>query len=426
MIVCDKKALFYQPVIWVFELIKKAYGIDLIYDPKFVVDIGVDDDSQIQISNAFYVDLIQNGIYDHRHYFNDSPLILVDGARGKAIPDYISSIFYLVNGFQEYQLSKTHMDNYGRLDFKHSLQSRFDVLRKDLVKEYVQMLLFNIDPSLTIPAQKSRIFVSHDIDSVYGSLKYDGLWALKKGNLSEMMKVIIQTVLQNPPWFNIDAIAKLEDELDIKACYYWIVQNGRSKEGIKNGDYRFAQEKIQKQYHTAFQLGNEMGIHKSTLNSTVQEELSEIKNATSCRYHFLKIKNPSSFMEMEESGIQSDSSIGFPYVMGFKNSFGMPYYPYGLEKKDSINVLEIPLHIMDGMFGIQDKKSCENAFLEITQFIEANSTNAIISILWHNSEMTNFAYQWSFKCYKKLLHYFVDCSFETVLPSQLVNEYETA
>jgi len=128
---------------------------------------------------------------------------------------------------------------------------------------------------------------------------------------------------------------------------------------------------------------------------------------------------------MEASEITSDSSIGYPYNMGFKNSFGMPYYPYSIDLNKEVNVLEIPLQIMDGMFDITTKDSGEEAFAKITDFIEANGSNAIISILWHNSEMTNFAYRWSFNCYKKILQYLADMNFETVLPSQLVNEYES-
>ena len=78
------------------------------------------------------------------------------------------------------------------------------------------------------------------------------------------------------------------------------------------------------------------------------------------------------------------------------------------------------------MFEIKDDASRQSAYSKITDFIEANDTNAIISILWHNSEMTNFAYKWSFDCYKKLLHYFLDKDLETVLPSQLIKEYESA
>ena len=420
MITCDEKALYYRPVLWVFDLIKRAYTIDVVNATEFTIKIGSGKDHQIQVLGSFYKDLLQDHKFVSEHYFKDSPLIfLEDGS-----PDYLSTIFYLVNGFQEFNLPMDIKDKYGRLYYKSSLQSRFDMLKKDLVKEYIQKLLFQIDNSLKIPLKKSRIFVSHDIDSVFGSLKYDGLWALKNGNLLSMMQIITRTLLLNPPWFNIDKIAKLEDEHDIKACYYWIVQNGRDSNRIKNGDYSIRNRKIQTQMEVVKSFGNEVGLHKSTMSTTFEDERGMLAEVKSNRFHFLKINNPDSFTEMEKSGITSDSSIGFPYSMGFKNSFGMPYYPYDIVKNEKVNVLEIPLQIMDGMFEITNQRSGRIAYEKITDFIEKNNTNAIISILWHNSEMTDFAYRWSFDCYKRLLQYFVDSDFETVLPSQLVKEYE--
>ena len=422
MISCDENALFFGPVSWVFELIKKAYQIDVVGDPNINLHIGIEPHDDLQVSSFFYEELIHHRKFAYQNYLTTKPIVTLENGK----PDYLSSIFYLVNGFQEYYLSSNQKDKYGRLDYKHSLQYEFGVLEEDLVKGYVQKLLYQIDPRLEIPKRKSRICLSHDIDSVYGSLKYDGLWALKNGKFVQMMKVIAQTVLLDPPWFNIDKVAKLESEYDIKACYYWIVQNGRSADGIKNGDYSIENKKIQRQMEYARSLHNEMGLHKSTLDTNFRQELDAKMNLQSNRFHFLKIDNPDSFKEIEQSGIKSDSSIGFPYAPGFKNNFGMPYYPYDIERKGKINVLEIPLQIMDGMFDITDSVSFENAYKKITTFMDANEYNAIISILWHNSEMTEFAYQWSFKCYKKLLQFFVDRKFETVLPSQLVNEYESA
>ncbi len=422
MISCNKKALFFGPVMWVFELIKKAYKVDLIDDYRYNVKIGADQEDHIQVSNSFYEDLIVDRKYEFQNYFNNAPIIILPDGR----PDFISSIFYLVNGFQEYNLNDNQKDKYGRLDYRQSLQYKFDVLRKDLVKDYIQKLLFQIDRNLKLPENKSGIFVSHDIDSIYGSLKHDGLWALKNGNISQMMKIILQTLLKNPPWFNIDKIASLENEYDIKACYYWIVQNGRDANGIRNGDYKIGNRDIQRELKYVRALNNEVGLHKSSMKTSFENECKAIPGVKSNRFHFLKINNPNSFIEMNKSGIQSDSSIGFPYNMGFKNNFGMPYYPYDIEKGEKVKVLEIPLQIMDGMFDIKDRQSGQKAFSSITDFVDANKTNAIISILWHNSEMTNFAYKWSFECYKNLLQYFVDMDFETVLPSQLVNEYESA
>lgn len=420
MISCDESAIFYSPVMWVFELVKLAYGIDIIGDRSIIVDIGDEEKNQIVLSNTFYQDLLINKKYEFDHYFEKSPLITTELGR----PDYISTIFYMVNGFQEYNLPEFRKDKFGRLDYTKSYQNKFDILEKDLVKTYVKKLLFQIDKSIRLPELKSKIFISHDIDSVYGSLKYDGLYALKNGHLGEMMNVIWQTVFLNPPWFNIDKVANLNNEYNVKACYYWIVENGRSIEGIKNGDYTIKNKKIQAQLQYVQSFRNEVGLHKSTMDIDFGKEMSNLPSVKSNRFHFLKISNPKSFIEMERHGIQSDSSIGFPYHMGFKNNFGMPFYPYDIERNRKINVLEIPLQIMDGMFNIIDAKSKEVAYGRIVDFIEANMTDSIISILWHNSELTNFTYKWSFDCYEKLLRYFIENKFETVLPSQLVEAYE--
>lgn len=422
MIICDKNALYYGPVLWVFELIKQSYGIDLISDPSHRITIGPDAQNSICVNESFYVSLLKQKVYDEAYYFDIAPLIKNENGS----PDYLSTIFYLVNGFQEYNLDDEKIDKYGRLDYKHSLQNRFSILENNIVQEYIQKLLFQVDPHLKIPLKKSRIFLSHDIDSVYGSLKYDSIWALKTGDILSMLKVIGQTAMKNPPWFNMDKVAKLESDHDVKACYYWIVQNGRGAHGEKNGDYSIFNQKIQQQMSYVEAKGNEIGLHKSSMNTSFNEEKKKLDTSVlSNRFHFLKIDNPNSFSEMESCGIQSDSSIGFPYKMGFKNSFGLPYFPFDISKNKKFDVLEVPLHIMDGMFEITNEETSEKAYHRITQFIEQNSTNSIISILWHNSEMTNFAYKWSFHCYKRILQYIISNNYDTVLPSQLVKEYQT-
>lgn len=422
MISCDSNELYYGPVMWVFELIQKAYGIGIVVDERFHVSIGHLESHDIQVSADFYTSLLHQNKYGYEDYFKDSAVVLLDDGR----PDFISTIFYLVNGFQEYGTMEDRMDKYGRLDFQSSFQHRYDVLEQDLVKSYVAQLLQQISSELQLPQKKSRIFLSHDIDSVYGSLKYDGFWAAKKVDIRAMLKVVFQTVLRRPPWFNIDKVANLNDEWGVRSCYYWIVQNGRDHHGIKNGDYDFRKEDIQAMVGHVKHLGNEVGLHKSTMNSTFEMELRSIRSARSNRFHFLKIDNPESYDKMEASGIESDSSIGFAYHMGFKNNFGMPYYPYDIKRGKRYEVLEIPLQVMDGMFDIKDEESGNRAFQRITNFIENNRTDAIISILWHNSELTDFAYKWSFECYKRLLSYFYEEKFETVLPSQLVEEYKDA
>ena len=421
MIICDKKMLYYKPVMWVFQLIKRAYQIDLISNNQYQIKVGHSDDCDIHLDVHFYEDLFKKKIFKSDHHFH-APNPNISLHNGKI--DYISTIFYLVNCVQEYGANGNQLDKYGRFSVERSLQKKYDILEIDHVKLLITQLLKSISPALSLPQKKSRIFVSHDIDSVYGSLNYDGLAALKKGDIGQMLRVIKDTVVSNPAWFNIDKVAKLENEYDIKACYYWIVSNGRSSEGIKNGDYTINDDKIKEQKAYVESLGNECGLHKSTMPTNLSQERKRLNNTVHNRYHFIKMRIPQCWSDLQANGIKTDASLGFPYKMGFRNSFGLPFKPFCLHRQREIDILEIPFHIMDGMFDIIDKNTSDIAFDDIVNFIESNNTDALLSILWHNSEMTEYAYKSSFKCYKRLLSYFYESKYETVLPSQLLVELE--
>ena len=60
MISCNDKTMFYGPVMWVFELISKAYGIDIIGDKSFNVDIGIEENDHIIVSKSFFHDIIEH------------------------------------------------------------------------------------------------------------------------------------------------------------------------------------------------------------------------------------------------------------------------------------------------------------------------------------------------------------------------------
>lgn len=421
MIICNQNMLYYEPVMWVFRLIKRAYGVDLITNSQYTITVGPDENNTIRIDPHVYHDLFESKIYNSHHFFKSTtPEIRMSNGQ----IDYISTIFYFVNCIQEYSKPINELDKYGRFPFHNSIQDRYKILEKDHVRLLIEQLLYRIDTKLSLPSSKSRIFVSHDIDSVYGSLKFDGLNALKTGNIGQMLGVIRDTVLLKPAWFNMDKVASLENEYDIKACYYWIVSNGRSVDQIKNGDYDINAKKIQIQKSYLESLGNISGLHKSTMETTFTDERSKIDNTIHNRYHFLKMNVPQCWSDLQAHGIKTDASLSYSNNMGFRNSFGLPFKPFCLHRKREIDILEIPLNIMDGMFDIKDKKSSDLAFDKITNFIESNAADSVLSILWHNSELTDYTYSSSFSCYKKLLVYFYDSGYESVLPSQLLEEYK--
>ena len=73
--------------------------------------------------------------------------------------------------------------------------------------------LFNLNDKLNFnqqPKYKSRIFLSHDIDTIYGSILQDSLFNIKKLRPDLVLKVMLFNLFSNPAWLNIDRIMKIE------------------------------------------------------------------------------------------------------------------------------------------------------------------------------------------------------------------------
>ena len=75
MISCDENELFIGPVNWVFELVKKAYGIDIVGDRSFVVKVGNNEGEQIRLSKIFYKKTKRTILYQGCLSFNNYVII---------------------------------------------------------------------------------------------------------------------------------------------------------------------------------------------------------------------------------------------------------------------------------------------------------------------------------------------------------------
>lgn len=415
---------FRNQVKWTLNLIAKdqSFSYVLVDSTDADLRISLAPESDVQISEDLFNGIKQKK-FDANLYFSNE--LIIRNKQGNE--DYLSTIFYLVNAFQEYQLEDHKKDHYGRFPFKQSVQYRFDIVEKNYVGELIARFMQS-HPSLKklVPKElsKSQIFLSHDIDSLYGSLYFDGKWALKHLNVGKMATIIWETVLRKPAWFNIDKIMNMHSLYDMKSTFFWILQQGKDQHGIKNGDYNIKSPKIINQINKIKDKGFQLGMHKSTMNTSFQQEKDNLPiPLKSNRYHFLKFNLPDAWEALETSKLKLDASLGFAECMGFRNSYGKPFQPYNLETNAAYSFLELPLHVMDGSFvyyqGIRDASVLNS----IIQFIEKNKYNNVLSILWHNNELSEYFYKDMFENYKKLLAYLYEEKFETVQEDQLIKEY---
>lgn len=380
-------------------------------------DQATDDTVTIGFSNECLFPLAE-GLHQNIYQLQLNSSGYVERSNGQ--PDFITTVFYLVNSIQEY--SHSHLDELGRFQYKESYQYKLGNVKSNLV----QQCFDEISKKIQVPVRcvPTRFFLTHDIDMVHGALLEDGFHVIKKGRFDLFFKFLFNVALHKPDWLNIDKILKLESEYDCKSVFYWIVNKGIINARERNADYDFRSKKIQNAFALVSQYGNENGIHKSISAETFDEEIAKFGSLpVGNRYHYLKFNLPDGYKKIEAANLKLDASLGFAEEIGFRNNYGLPFQPYHLEERRPFNFIEVPLHIMDRTFYQYKKSDLITAEKEIFEFFEKNKFNCVLSILWHNNFFTDYKFNGYRALYKKILLYIKENQLQTLRQQEIVDQY---
>lgn len=330
------------------------------------------------------------------------------------------NIILLINGFEEYHSTK--LDAYGRLPFTASFPNNHGILQENIVHRMIVQFLGKYNK--TIVEKSSKIIISHDIDTLHSGFIYEFYRGMRTLDIPLIFRVLFAFATKKSLWWNLDEIIELLDKYDFKSIFYFIVENGRSADRIKNADYDISNPRIQEFIKSSINNGFEIGLHKSSLESTLDEEKSKMGNyCSSNRHHYLRYTIPDLYRVLDQSKFKTDCSLAFPYHMGFRNGYGLPFQPLDLNTGETMDILEIPFQIMDRMFDCQNTDDATRSSNEIIDFLDHNRYNAILGILWHNTDMNEVATKYSFEVFKRVLKYLHETDFETTTPSQVYKEY---
>jgi hypothetical protein len=364
-------------------------------------------------------DLSSESISKKAFRFNDEGVILSANRE-----DELLTAFYLINCLQEY--NSTALDAIGRFEYESSYQKKFNKTEINFATTLLERYFSRHLPKVMKNRlrEKSSFFLSHDVDSLYGAFLQDGLAALKHGRLDIIARLILNTFILKPDWFNIDKIIKIESEYDLRSTYFWIVKKGRVNKVLTNADYDIRSKKLQETLALVQGKGNCIGLHKSVSNESFDTEVHKLnKHVVVNRNHYLKFTLPDHFKTIEASPIKIECSLGFAEHYGFRNSLAIPFVPFNCETGKPHTFLEVPLNVMDGTFQKYMKLSPQETTKSIIGFIEKNNTNSVISVLWHNHFFSSYRFRGYFEPYKDLLNYIKENGYNAMSPGQLFNKY---
>lgn len=400
-------------LIYLFKImgLNKKYEFDIrVYNKDIFPSIGLAETNTIQISETFIKSHLNAAQLGENGFFK-----LENGK-----PDYIGTAFFMLTSLQEH--NDKNPDGLGRFKFANSYQNRYSNTKKNIVQYCFDQLAQQL--GISTPPEKTKFFLSHDIDTVYGAILEDGFNVMKKGRIDQFLRFFINVAIGKPDWLNIDKIMKLESEYDCKSTFFWIMNKGTLNKREKNADYRFTSKSIQSHFHAVEKAGFENGIHKSISPQSFAEELMTYgKKSLANRYHYLKFNLPEGYDAIAESGLAIDASLGFAEEPGFRNSYGLPFNPYNFRTKEAYSFIEVPLHVMDRTYYQYKKMNVLEAWQDILTFFEKNRENCVLSVLWHNNFFTDYKFKGYLDLYKKILGYIRDNNFHTLSQQEIIDQY---
>jgi hypothetical protein len=336
--------------------------------------------------------------------------------------DFLYTAFYLVNSLQEY--NDQDKDELGRFKYKNSHQCQLNTIQQNIVQRCFDEI--SRLAGHTTSSFKSKFFLSHDIDAVYGAILEDGFNTIKRGRIDQFLGLLLNVAVGKPDWLNIDKVLKIESEYDCRSVFYWIVNKGRINQREVNADYSFQSSKIQKYYRMVEESGWENGIHKSISSDTFAQEFQKFgKIPLGNRYHYLKYSLPKAYHDIETAGLKLDASLGFAEESGFRNNYGLPFNPYNFSERRPFSFVEVPLHVMDRTFFQYQKINPQEAGKRIISFFEKNNTNCVLSVLWHNNFFSEYKFKGYLKLYKNILAYIKENNHSTITQQEIIQQYSS-
>jgi len=347
----------------------------------------------------------------YRYDKSEIPAISFDSKKVNIEPDLISSAFALLTRLEEVGSKST--DKYGRFPHADSLVYKLGLLRTPLVNVYARVirdaiwhLLSSMGKPMIIKApwpcgKKFAVCLTHDVDrlrlSSYKGLRSDVLevkQALFDRRAGKSLAIVYRLMSlwlrrHHPLWFSKQIISE-EARNGFTSTFFVLVR----KDHPMDADYSIRGRHTMALLREIIDHGSEVGLHGSfesprnaALLRSEKVELEHVirRPVVGGRQHYLRCNWPATFRIHAEIGLQYDSTLGFGQQPGYRASFGFPFQLYDPVRREPLNLLEIPLNVMDFTLYNYLGLSASQAWPFVEDQLETTRREGqLLVMLWHN------------------------------------------
>ena len=282
-------------------------------------------------------------------------------------------------------------------------------------KRFALCLTHDVDVVMPHPSLRSLV---HTVRRHAGS---DFNWRMRAWRAKGLVRDWIHQLRSHTGrhFRNFEEWMKLEDSFGFKSTFFFVPSrlhhrhaydcNYQFHDIVYHGDRTMM---VSEMMQTLDGAGWEVGLHGSyqsaVENSLLIDERQQIEDIlghpiVSTRQHWLHYDVQVTPCLQAEAGFRVDSTQGFNRSIGFRAGTAFPYWCWDHQTGQSLPVLEIPQHIMDGgLFQANSLEYCEALAIrhsvEIMDAVER--VGGCLTLSWHPHTVNNEKY---WVVYKTLL-----------------------
>lgn len=258
------------------------------------------------------------------------------------------------------------------------------------------------------------VCLSHDIDDIYPPFTHralSSLYYLKKGEISGIKDEIFWSKRgkKSYSYRNFREIMEIEDRYGARSSFYFMATD-RNIQKLRLYNIEDLESDLGYITDKGWEVGLHGGYYSYNSPESIKLEKRRLekvlgKSIYGYRNHWLCFQVPDTWEYLRDAGFKYDTTLGYNDVVGFRNGMCHPFKPYNRKTGKVVDILEIPLTIMDSsLFG--SIGSPGKAWETAKQLIDTvEQCHGVITVLWHNNVFSS-AYRSDWKIlYNKILEY---------------------
>lgn len=318
--------------------------------------------------------------------------------------DLIASSFFMLSRWEEH--ARPERDQFDRFPAEYALANRAGFLDRPVVNEYADLLWDMLQhlgwqqPRRTMTYQ---LHLSHDADhpllwwSPMHRLRTLAGSAWRPGGFREAKWWLQQhSFAQKDPYDVFDTLMDISEKNGLVSHFNFLGERPKTADCYYSLQHPFVRRLLQK----IAARGHVIGFHPSReANADAAQfelELESLQRIvpqkiTTGRQHYLCFSAPETWRRWVNSGMDWDSTLGYPEAEGFRCGVCCTFPVFDFLKREVLPLREKPLIAMDVTLAQYRKYSPEQALEKLAHLNrQVKKHRGEFVLLWHNSSWNTY------------------------------------